>query len=127
MDDRWLLGGTSKDQRVKSSHEWSNILKIDPDKQALFLERVLYLHDLASRRGGRSASLRLGPAEWATEVDRMALAAHIMNLMRSCRDPDGDLLFCPADLRKFLDRVVEGLLGMIMRTRPRPRLNECWS
>ena len=50
LEPRWLLGGRSMDNKIRSSHTWSNILEINGFKQALFVERVLWLHDLASRR-----------------------------------------------------------------------------
>ena len=111
LDGRWLIGEMPKDARVRESHLWTAILTIDESKQLLFLHRVLALHDIARRRGGKSANSRLTSQEWPTELDRMAIAGHALDQMEKMTNTEGDKIFDASDLRSVHCRVLEGCLA----------------
>lgn len=111
LDSRWLIGGMSKDSRVRASHTWANIMTIDAGKQFLFVNRVIWLHELARRRGGKGSAVRLTPAEFNQALDKMALAAHVLDFMDSQVDDDGNRLFVSAQMAALKDRLVEGSLN----------------
>ena len=96
------------DNKIRGSHTWSKILEINAFKQALFMERVLWLHDLASRRSKGRASVRLGSQEWQEEADRMALAGHILEALATMIHDDGAKLFSDEVMEKIRTRIVEG-------------------
>ena len=84
-----MLEGISKDARVRDSHLWHQILKMDADKQETFLHRVLHLHAIAMRRGGKSFSPRLSAAEWEKEIERCCFLGHCLVYMQREANVDG--------------------------------------
>lgn len=84
------------------------MLKTDATKQVTFLKRVMFLHQLASKRGGKSASVRLSADEWVTECDRMCLLCHVWVEMASLTGDDGFRVFDGDELRTLNDRIMEG-------------------
>ena len=109
QDERWLLGAVSKD--VAGSHLWTNVLRVTPSKQPLFINRILFLHSLAMRRGGKS-SLKLSLQDWQTELTRMMLLSHVWENMCSASGSDGNQLFDKNLLDKLLKNIIEGLPGV---------------
>ena len=110
-DARWLIGGQSADPKVRSNHVWNDILSMDDAKQLVFLHRILYLHDLATRRAGKSAPVRLTLQEWAVEADRMALGTYILKAMSLLEMDDGSKVFDDAILETVKVRLLEGSLN----------------
>eukprot|EP00435_Cladocopium_sp_Y103_P058278 s510_g20.t1 len=103
-----MLGGCSKDPAVKSSHLWTNILKVNENKQVLFIERVMLLHTVASKKGGRASNARLSLAEWQAECDRCCVIASILETMQESVDAGGDRMFSSEVIRTVFQRAVEG-------------------
>eukprot|EP00435_Cladocopium_sp_Y103_P022441 s2836_g5.t1 len=100
---------------------WHNILTVDDNKQVLFLQRILFLHARASKRGGRAATCRLALGEWNNEVERMCLAFHIMDQMTLASGHDGKPLFDAATL----DKVDDKLDAMSKDARKTPFQQDC--
>lgn len=74
------------------------------------MERVLFLHNRASARGGKASSARLSLAEWNNEVERMCLAHYIQGQMKVAVTHDGQPMFEEASLGKVRKRVIDGRL-----------------
>ena len=79
----------------------------------MFLERVLSLHELATRRGAgaRSGTLRLTPQELGDEADVIALGTHIVAALGALRTPDGERALGQAEMDKIQERLLEGKLA----------------
>ena len=107
-----MLDGESKDPRTQNSHLWHQILKMTAEKQLVFVHRVLHLHDVALRRGGKAANPRLAPAEWALEADRCCFLAHCLCAMQKECNPDGTAKFSDEDMEKAFNRAIEGRPGL---------------
>lgn len=107
-----MLGGESKDPRVQNSHLWHQILKMDADKQLVFVHRVLHLHDVALRRGGKAANPRLAPSEWSQETDRCCFLGHCLCMMQKESKPDGTPKFSEEIMDKAFNRAIEGRPGL---------------
>ena len=104
MDARWLLDGVPR----LSNHFWHDALRMDAMKQALFMRRVLVLHQLSTKRGGRASSARLSQPDWVLEADRMTVLGFVIQEMTKATADDGTPLF-PADvIDKVAQRAVEG-------------------
>ena len=100
--------GEPKDANARGSHKWNPILKTNDKKQVLFMDRILFLHAIAVRRAGKASTVRLSLQEWVVECDRMALACHCVEEMRTMCDDMGNALFAHNVLEKILNRAVEG-------------------
>lgn len=91
---------------------WHSILQVDEKKQRLFMARIFFLHDRASKRSGRAASCRLTLTEWNHEVERMCLAFFIQEQMKLAVNHDGNAIFDQDILMKVVKRSVDGRLGL---------------
>lgn len=85
VDTRWLLEGVAR----TSSDRWHGILSVNSIKQHAFMERVLFCHSLAIKRGCKGSVARLSLAEWSQECDRVCLAVDILTDMSSEYKADG--------------------------------------
>lgn len=109
LDGRWMLNSTSRDPNAKSIHLWAEkILKMTPNKQCLFINRVLLLHEVASKRGGKSSNSRLSLAEWHQECDRACILGYIIDAMTEKTDSMGELMFAKDAIESVLQRSIEG-------------------
>ena len=109
LDGRWMLNSTSRDPNAKASHLWAEkILKMTPNKQCLFVNRVLLLHEVASKRGGKSSNSRLSLAEWQQECDRACILGYIIDAMGQKTDSMGELMFAKDVIESVLQRAIEG-------------------
>lgn len=108
-----MLEGCSKEPNVKSSHLWADILKVNPNKQFLFIKRIMLLHDVATKRGGKSSTVRLSQADWNTECDRCCFIGYVLESMESALDQDGNPLFLGSVLESVFQRAVEGIFSSI--------------
>ena len=79
-------------------------------KQELFIHRVLFLHEVATRRAGKASSVRLSLQEWHAECDIMCLLGYVLSEMKRCVDGNGDRLFSNDVLDDICKRAVEGTL-----------------
>ena len=95
---------------MKSCHLWNDILKVNADKQFLFIKRIMLLHEVASKRGGKSSSVRLSLADWNVECDRCCFIGYVLESMESALNQDGEPLFPPTVLQAVLQRAIEGIL-----------------
>ena len=102
--------GGPRDVSARRCHLWSAILTVDNDKQRMFVHRVLFLHGIATRRGGKAATVRLAIQEWDLECDRMCFAMHVLKAMEKSTDGMGNPLFSKDILDKVGVRAVEGSL-----------------
>lgn len=111
LDSRWLLEGVPR-----VSHKlWHSILCMDKGKQALFMKRILLVHQLTAKRAGKAASLRLGLAEWNLEADRMCFLGFVFQEMRLAVADDGTPLFDDALVDKLVQRSIEGSLRLYVQ------------
>lgn len=85
-------------------------MTINAEKQLVFIRRILYTHELAVRRGGKSSTLKVNLTDWHNELDRMSVLAHILNKMFEARDEDGEVLFPMAMMHTVAERAIEGNL-----------------
>ena len=81
-------------------------------KQELFVKRILFLHDVATRRAGKACSVRLPLAEWLTECDRMCFVSHVLSAMAHLKDAHGNYVFDNPIIESLLKRAVEGNLDL---------------
>ena len=86
-----------------------------PDKQELFIRRVLFLHQVATRRAGKASSARLTLQDWNTEADTMCLLGHVLVDMKSCLDDDGRRVFDDDVMVKVVNRALEGTIHLVIR------------
>ena len=101
LETRWLLESAPR----VSCHAWRQILTVTPRKQVMFVSRLLYLHNIQSRRGGKG---KLPSGEWNAELDRQCLFGHAFDAMAAATADDGGPLF-PAELQDtLLRRSMEG-------------------
>ena len=105
-----MLGGTTRNADAKNLHTWHSILKVNDRKQVIFIQRVLLLHEIASKKGGRASTNRLSVSEWQLECDRCCLLTHILDEMSRTVDDHGQRLFPDDLLASLAMRVVEGTL-----------------
>lgn len=76
----------------------------------MFVHRVLFLHAIAIRRGGKAATARLSIQEWNLECDRMCFAMHVLKAMEKSKDDTGNPLLSKEIMDKVGARAVEGSL-----------------
>ena len=105
-----MLGGCTRDATKRSTHLWAKIMTVTAGKQQLFIQRVLLLHDIASKRGGRACVPRLSLAEWTAECDRSCWVGHIIEYMEEKLDRDGNKMFNSDVLEAIGKRCIEGTL-----------------
>lgn len=109
LDGRWMLNSTSRDPNAKAIHLWAeNILKMTPNKQCLFINRVLLLHEVASKRGGKSSNSRLSLGDWYQECDRACILGYVIDAMTQKTDSMGELMFDRDVIDSILQRAIEG-------------------
>ena len=112
LNGRWLLGGTPKDAKARQSHAWSTLLTVSEQKQELFVERILFIHELAVRRGAKSmATLRLSLSDWDLECDRFCVLGAALGHMEAALDDKGERLFSNDLIDALCRRAIEGILG----------------
>ena len=97
---------------------WHSVLKVCPNKQELFMHRVLFLFQRASKRSTRAAACRLPASEWNNELDRMCLAYYIMEQMEMATTQDEDRMFDDDVMKTVVKRTVDGNLSLISPTGP---------
>ena len=102
--NRWLLGQSC----VGADAHWHDILLVDPQKQMLFMERILFLHERAYKRSSRAVVPRLALTDWCAEADKMCLAAHVIREMCRTLDQHGNRLFDTDVLKKVTKRTLDG-------------------
>jgi hypothetical protein len=108
-DERWLLGAVSKD--VAGSHLWTNVLRVTPTKQEIFIKRILFLHALGVRRGNKASTIRLTVSDFYSECQRMMMLAYVFECMEVASDPEGKQLFGEDVLVKIKKNMLEGIPG----------------
>ena len=90
---------------------------MNSNKQVLFISRVLLLHEIATKRGGKSSAVRLSLGDWQSECDRCCFIGYVLECMEAARNDDGDLLF-PGDIfTSMFQRAVEGFISSISFTK----------
>lgn len=110
LDGRWMLGGSSRDPSIKSMHLWSSILTMDDAKQNIFIQRVLMLHEIALKQGGRASIPRLALSDWNTLADQFCFLGHCLKHMWEKTDSSGNRMFNDALITSICKRCVEGTL-----------------
>lgn len=109
LGERWLLGSNANN----ADGCWADICKMDSAKQELFLERVLFLHQLAvSRTTSSSQSVRLSLCQWEKEVEICCTAGYVLKAMAAHVDPDKNnaQVFDEKTIKQVKTRVIEGTL-----------------
>eukprot|EP00435_Cladocopium_sp_Y103_P067720 s619_g30.t1 len=53
----------------------------------------MLLHEVATKRGGKSSAVRLSQADWNTECDRCCVIGYVLESMESALNQDGNELF----------------------------------
>lgn len=86
---------------------------MDSDKQELFIDRVQFLHTVATRRAGKASTVRMTLQEWNSECDKMCFLMYVLNEMLACVDNSGQPLFHKSVLEGARNRAVEGHLGCL--------------
>ena len=92
---------------------WADICKMDSPKQELFLERILFLHQLAvSRTTSSSQSVRLPLGQWEKEIEICCTAGYVLKSMAEHVDPDllNTRVFSDEMIKQVKNRVIEGKL-----------------
>jgi hypothetical protein len=82
---------------------------MNENKQVLFIERVMLLHNVASKKGGRASLARLSLAEWQVECDRCCVIACVLETMQASVDDDGNRMFTSSVIENLFQRAVEGI------------------
>ena len=110
LSERWLLGSSSRG----ADGIWHGVLEVEPGKQALFMDRVLFLHNLAVGRVSVQATsaLRLSSEAWEAEVELACLGYHCLEEMRKAKDSKGDALFAQGLLDTARIRYLEGFFAL---------------
>ncbi|CAK9029592.1 unnamed protein product [Durusdinium trenchii] len=72
------------------------------------MKRVLHVHGIQARRGGRASVSRMKVDEWQAEVNRMCLAAFCLESMYRAVDEAGDPLFPDCIMQKLSVSIIEG-------------------
>ncbi|CAK9065321.1 unnamed protein product [Durusdinium trenchii] len=103
-----MLGGSSRDPSIKSMHLWSSILTMDDAKQNIFIQRVLMLHEIALKQGGRASIPRLALSDWNTLADQFCFLGHCLKHMWEKTDSSGNRMFNDALITSICKRCVEG-------------------
>ena len=107
LGERWLLGSRANGM----DGCWAEISLIDTKSQELFLERVLFLHNLAiSRATSASQPVRLPIAQWEKEIEIACVASHVLNAMKDCIDSENcnARIFSDDVIKQCRARVIEG-------------------
>ena len=107
MSERWLLGSTS----ATSEGVWRSILEMKAVSQTLFLERVLFLHRIASARSSSSTTvLRLSLPQWEKEADLSCLGSYVLEAMYEEKDVEkaNTSVFDDSCMKMVTTRFIEG-------------------
>ena len=113
LNGRWLLGGIPK----QAEGIWRDLLEMNEARQHMFLQRVLFLHQVTKTKAGKAQVLRLPPTQWDMEADVACLAGAVLEKMQSFRDPN-NLLTVPAEtIQSVMSRFIEGCLDAIQSLR----------
>ena len=86
-------------------------MKVTPTKQVGFIERILYMHGLATRRGAKASVSRLSLQEWQAEVNRSMLMLHVWEQMQGACDGQGGRLFSDDLMKKLRRNIIDGRPG----------------
>lgn len=105
-----MLKGMSKDPSVKNSHLWTTIMTMNRLKQQLFMGRVLMLHEIATKQGGRATVPRLSLNDWIALADMCCVLGHILECMDRKLDGFGNRMFKEDLLQSIVKRAIEGTL-----------------
>lgn len=108
-----MLQGLSRDPNVKGIHSWTNILTMNKTKQLIFLHRVLLLHEISTKQGGRASVPRLSLAEWQSLADQCCFLGYCLEYMDEKLDHSGNRMFEQDLIDSLTSRVIEGNLALI--------------
>lgn len=89
---------------------------MEPHKQELFVERLLFLHRVATQRSTTaSQNVRLSGQQFEKEVDAACLAGHVLLKMKQEVNPTkcNARVFSDAVILTCHQRFVEGILGLL--------------
>ena len=92
----------------KAEGFWHEILQVTEVKQHLFIQRILFIHDLTKRKAGKAQTLKVSPSTWELEADVACLAGHIFNVMQTYRDPENLIVFDASTIPTAMGHFVEG-------------------
>lgn len=106
LGDRWLLGAVAP----KADGVWHDILTVDDGKQHVFMQRILFMHNINKGKAGKAQSLRIPQTVWDLEVDLACLAGHVLDAMSSYRNPENLLVFDEAVIKAAMTNFIEGTL-----------------
>ena len=84
--------------------------KLMKPNQYMFIQRIIFLHQVASRRAGRASTVKLSVSEWCTECDSMCVFTHTLQEMHRACDDSGNRLFSEDLLGNIKNRGLEGYL-----------------
>lgn len=107
--ERWLLGSGLKG----SDGCWRSIMEMDEVKQSHFVQRVFFLHALATARSSNSSqNVRMSMQQFEKEVDIACLGIHVLTAMANERNPENNnaLVFTQECLDNCRARLLEGFL-----------------
>lgn len=107
LGERWLLGSRS----TGLDGCWAEITLIDKENQKLFLERVLFLHSLATSRATSAAQqVRLPIAQWEKEIEIACVASYVLKAMKDSIDSENcnARVFSDTVIQQCRARVIEG-------------------
>ena len=76
------------------------------------MNRILLLHEVALKRGGKATTARLSLADWISECDRCCVLGYILEAMEKATNQDQDRLFEESVWDNVMNRAIEGLLGL---------------
>ena len=76
-------------------------------KQHLFVQRILFIHDLTKRKAGKAQTLKVSPSTWELEADIACLAGHIFHHMQTYRDPENLIVFDASTIPTAMNHFVE--------------------
>ena len=109
LQPRWFLMEKPKG----TDGIWTDILTMNPAKQHIFMQRVLFVFQVNKRSAGKAQSLRMSKNDWSLECDVSCLAGHILEEMNRFRDDDNKHVFEPAHIATMMTRFIEGYLVVI--------------
>ena len=97
---RWLVGSSGR----STSQYWRGIELVTPEKQCLFMERLLFSFVIRRKQVRHISTARLGPEAWEQLLETSCLLQQILADMLLSE------LFTSADLAKARRRGIEGRL-----------------
>ena len=87
---------------------WYNVLKMTSAKQYIFIQRILFIYEVAKRKAGKAQILRISPSDWDSEADMCCFAADVMESMRVARDENNMQIFGNDLLATVVNQFLEG-------------------